>query len=255
MKTVKQKEHNGAASLVLRLCLKDFTSSKGISLLVAFFYVLWLAMVVGIGKRLPLVLVFFPILMIDALKRFENKYKTENLFCSLPVKRSSLVYAKYLTSLIMLIITAILSYISVLLLNTLLPMVLRGTGKLVPTQQVFSILIIYVLFAAVSFLIYFRFGYLGYPGGIIVDFLVTIIAVTLTWGILYAALSMLSGSWGLAQYKGKAGLVDGFLNGVSGKAASLVGEPVFFVFVSLLLVAIIYTAINLSVKFYQRRDL
>jgi len=94
MKTMKQKKHKGAANLVLRLCLNDFTGNKGISLLVAFFYVLWLAMVIGINKRLPLMLVIFPIFMLDALKRFEDKYKSENLFCSLPVKRSSLVYAK-----------------------------------------------------------------------------------------------------------------------------------------------------------------
>jgi len=156
---------------------------------------------------------------------------------------------------VMLIITAILSYISVLLLNTLLPMVLRGAGKLLTTQQVFAILFIYVLFAAVSFLIYFRFGYLGYPGGIIVDILVTIVTAIFTCGFIYVIVSLRSGSWELVQYKGKAGLVDGFINGVSGKAASLVGEQIFFVFLSLLLAAVIYTAINFSIKYYKKRDL
>ena len=59
----------------------------------------------------------------------------------------------------------------------------------------------------------------------------------------------------MVQYKGKAGLVDGFINGVSGKAASLVGEQIFFVFLSLLLAAVIYTAINFSIKYYKKRDL
>ena len=240
MKSTEQKPGRNL-SQVIRLCLKDFTGNKGIFLVVAISYLLWISMVIGIGKKFKLIMVLFPMLMIDALKRFEDKYKSEVLFCSLPVKRSSLVYAKYLSSLVIIIITAVLSYISVLLLNTLLPMVLQGAGKLVTAPQVFTILSVYVLFVAVSFLIYFRFGYPGYPAGILIDILVTATVAIFIWGFIYVIVSLASGSWKLAQY--------------SGKAIHLPGEYPFFIFTSLLLAAFTYASIYLSVRFYKKRDL
>lgn len=254
MKRIHEKTGR-SVSQVLRLCVKDFTCNKGTGLLVVAVYLLWISLIIAIENKFTPIMVIFPIFMIDALKRFEDRYKIEVLFCSLPVKRSSLVAAKYLSSLLIIIITALVSYLSVLLLDTLWPMVLQGADEMVTAPQVFFILFIYGLFTAVSFLIYSRFGYPGYPLGIIIDVLATLMTAMMTWGLLYLITSLVSGSWGLEQYGGEAGLVEGFFNGVTGKTVALLGEDVFFVLMGFWMVALIFASISLSVKFYRKRDL
>ena len=257
MKTMKKgndSERPGANPLV-RLCLKDFFFNKGRFLTVAVVYFLWLLMIIATIKKFIFIMVIFPIFMVEELKRFEDRFKTESLFCSLPLKRSSIVYGKYFSSLFILIMAVIISFMPVLLLKILVPGFLPGPAEMISGERLIALLFAYVLFTAVSFLIYFRFGYLGYPGGIIVDFLTTVITATLIWGILYAIVSLNSGSWGLMQYSGEAGLINGFFIGVAGKTIAIMGKLFFFVFVILTMAVVMYTSINLSVKCYKKRDL
>jgi hypothetical protein len=92
--------------------------------------------------------VFLSVVFIRHSMVLDDKYKTDSLYCSLPLKRSTIVFSRYLSAL--LVILAVTAFIFILSFFH---------GKDIMTYKAaFLILFYLVLFFSVFFPFYFRFG-------------------------------------------------------------------------------------------------
>ena len=85
----------------------------------------------------------------------DEKNRTENLFVSLPVSRTSIVIERYIF--LMLSITAVVgvTYFSAQLLNTLFP---ENYTKVIPLKELMAGQLPIMFFLSISFPLFFRFG-------------------------------------------------------------------------------------------------
>ncbi|MCP4155740.1 MAG: hypothetical protein GY757_48895, partial [bacterium] len=244
----------GRVAQVFRLCLKDFYVNKGVLLLVYGIYFVFSALIFGIENEFDMIFILFPIIIFEGILRKDDKYNVDSLFCSLPVKRSAQVLARFVVAQVIMVAIAVVSYISVIAVRAVVPEIMLQGGPLVGARLIVLSLFVYGLFISVTLHNYFRFGYLGYPRALITNGIVTSIAAAATWGVLYIVVSLHSGVWELVPYSGKAPALPGFFIGTAAKAIHQLGECFFFVFLGVALAVFIAVSIVLSIKGYKNRN-
>jgi hypothetical protein len=182
----------------------------------------------------------------------DEKYKTGSLYCSLPVKRSVIVLARYVSLLFI-----ILAGIGLVVLFTFLLKKVWPIGFPPPPEgwaliNWFNVLFPLALIFSIFFPLYFKFGY---SKGVIWGFISVAVLGFLLVGLFYVIVSIKSGSWGFAQYTaGKENLVLAFITGVMGQVVGIFGKQNLLTFLSLLIIPLVYVSIMLSVKFYSKRE-
>lgn len=237
---------------MLRLCLKDFRLNKSIIILmtvVIFCFLFPIAFVIEKQAPEP---TLFVVIILFVLMNTDEKHDTETLICSLPVKRSTIVYSRYLSALV-----TVLTGIGLTLLLTLLVKGLWPRGLPLPETAwnyknwVFFLFPV-VLFVATCFPCYFKFGY---GRGVIFGSLSAAAAALLFAGLLYVAAAFKSGT--PAALPSPLGLKKYFIfiTGALGRSLAVFGEQDFFIFLSLSLTVIVIISMQLSTAFYKRRDL
>lgn len=256
MKKLNHRDHEymGAGSQILRLCLKDISVNRGMFLLACGTYFCFSSLCFGIQNEFDVFFVIFPIFMLDGLMRNEDRYNVEGLFCSLPVKRAAVVFARYVTSLLILIVFIVLSYLSILLIRAVLPPSSYKTAQVGNVKLLFVALFIYTMFVSVSVYNYSRFGHMGFLKGRIFNGILTIVACAIPWGVLYVISSLYSGSWELVQYAGPSELYNRFVIGVAAKTIYVFGKSFIFIALSVFMGAFIAVSLMLSIKYYKKRD-
>lgn len=251
----RDRNYIGVGSQMLRLCLKDMSANKGVFLAVSGMYFVLSFIVLGIDKQFDVIFaLFLSVFLVESLMQKDDRHKVEGLFCSLPVKRSAVVFARYLSSLLIVIALTGVTYLSVLVAHAVMPANIFHTGQGIRAWLVFLAVYLFVMFVSVSFHNHFRFGYTGYPMGLVINCVIASAVAAIPWGILYVFASLYSGSWELVQHMGKAGDIGGFILGVSIKTIGVLGERFFFIALTIFLTAFIVISIILSIKSYKKRD-
>jgi hypothetical protein len=182
----------------------------------------------------------------------DEKYKTGPLYCSLPVKRSTIVFARYVT-----LLFTILFGIGLVVLFTFLMKKNWPIGFPPPPEgwtliNWFNVLFPLALIFSIFFPLYFRFGY---SKGVLWGFISTAVVGFFFLGLFYVTVSIKSGSWGLAQYtEGKENPILALITGVIGQAVGIFGKQNLLIFLSLLMIPLVFVSIMLSIKFYSKRE-
>lgn len=135
---------------MLRLIIKDFYMM--LNALPAFGVIVAIAVVVNISKSSPIIS-FFPILlsfgMVGSIISIDDKYKLDSMYCSLPLKRSAVVYAKYVSTAIVILAGLALSFAS----GMFYP------GHTLTVKGAFYVFSSFALFFSVLFPMNYRFGF------------------------------------------------------------------------------------------------
>ena len=236
---------------MFRLCLKDFYVNRSLPPVIAglflFYFVIFFLMEQQILE--PTLFIFLATLV---LMYTDEKYKTGPLYCSLPVKRSTIVFARYVT-----LLFTILFGIGLVVLFTFLMKKNWPIGFPPPPGgwtliNWFNVLFPLALIFSIFFPLYFRFGY---SKGVMLGFISTAVVGFLLMGLFYVMVSIKSGSWGLAQYtEGKESPVLAFITGITGQAMGIFGKQNLLIYLSLLMIPLVVVSILLSIKFYSKRE-
>jgi hypothetical protein len=177
----------------------------------------------------PTLFIFFVTLI---LMYTDEKYKTGSFYCSLPLKRSTIVLARYVSLLLTILAGIGLAVLFIFILKKIWPIGFPPPPEGWTTMNWFSVLFPLAVIFSIFFPLYFRFGY---SKGVILGFISTAVVGFLLVGLLYVMVSIKSGSWGLAQYtEGKENPVLAFITGIIGQAMGIFGKQKLLIFISLL---------------------
>ncbi len=224
---------------MLKLCWKDFIAGRWFWLLILIICVLYGAfpifqisavIAVGLGLVVGMLLVTLFI---------EDRYRTETLYCSLPLKRSTIVRARYLLSGFMVVASAIFLLSYGFLVNSVLKMKLRqiNLDALLTLEGILGFVFMAGLLISVFFPLFFRFGLA--KGTVI--FMIILIVVTISAS---------------AFYSGKIFLNDPgarILRIFSNIKGSLT-PPLFLLLTLALGTGIVFLSVRISIRSYNQRD-
>lgn len=133
-----------------RLIVKDFLLMKGILPTFGGFVVL--LTIINISKPSP-ILSLLPILLsfilVGSIIGLDDKYRLDCLYCSLPVRRATIVYAKYLSTGLIFLTGILLS----LLVSWFLP------EQILTLKGAFFVFFSFSLFFSILYPISYRFGF------------------------------------------------------------------------------------------------
>ena len=203
---------------MFKLILKDFYLLRRTIPFIG----IWLALVtisnVTYKSEPDPVLAFIPVflsfILIGNAIALDEKYKLENLYCSLPLKRATVVYAKYLSTLFIILAGIILSFLAGLFFPE----------QLMTPGTAFFVLFFFALFFSVLLPFSYKFGLQleGEPGKIALVFLFIVSAIAVvTFFIVYFKINILK---------------------------------IKIIYLCLFLAFFVFASLKLSVIFYSKRD-
>ncbi len=226
---------------MLNLIFKDLLVQKK-TLLFIFVYALLLIFIMqGSDTYSAFISTFFCYMLIMTSCAYDDKSRADVLFNSLPVKRSTIVWAKYLSVFVyMLLITGIYSIIKA-------AVYLIGQPLLLPALSAEGFVggfLAVSLLSALYFPVYFKFGYMKSRIFNFILFFLLFFGITV-FGINAAGTASALNYYAHSQ-SGAIQTTINFLQALSG--LQLLG------LISALILAVLALSLFLSLKVYQRRD-
>jgi len=229
---------------MLKLVEKDFKAGYLVLLFIGVTWIMYAMTAFLYNLMVPLAMVFavglslvFPFL--------DSSFKAEVHIASLPLKRSDIVYARYLSSLIMVSMALIVTVITGKLLEAVLPFPGKGFEIILTFQGIAAFLSVVIM--ALSYLLPFIFRF-GCGKGIGFAFvLITSVVIVITG---YKLL--------IPFIHGETILISSFFQNILTQLQNMTifswrrGIQIFLIFIS---VFIAFISVKLSVKFYSKRDL
>jgi ABC-type transport system involved in multi-copper enzyme maturation permease subunit len=136
---------------MVNLFLKDILLlKKGMLWLVG----LWLFFIIA-GKGFGFQYMVVTLLIAAQPMSVDEKNRTESLFVSLPVKRTSIVIERYIFMMLAIVAVVVVTYFSGRLLNILFP---ANFTKVIPIKELLAGQLPVMFFLSVAFPLFFRFG-------------------------------------------------------------------------------------------------
>lgn len=237
---------------MLKLCHKDYLASRWLWLLPLAVYFLYSIqtvwrniMLMALGAGLILGCLIITLIL-------EDRNKTEALYGSLPVKRSTIVKGRYLLAGFLTVAGGAVIFLSLILMNAFLKTQRPAPGlKALLTLESGVGFVVSVSLVTVFYLpLYFRFGF-GRGSAI---FAAASVGLALVLGIL----ERLAGRWfGFhGSLFGPEFLKDlgGAILGAIGQARAALGPPLFIASILLGLSIMIFFSVRISVRFYGERE-
>ena len=238
---------------MLKLSLqKLFTFKILISIILAAFIILS-SITFILTSRLELFWLLFCISIIESLNYFENKYKINQLYCSLPIKRESIVLANFLSGYIILIILIGLSFLVAVFMKLIFPIDLFVNNDMAILENFMYFILLYSIYISVTFTIYFKYGYITYPSGILLNVSVSLLISMLFLSILYIFNSINSGIWAMEQFQNSRGLIIGFIIGVLKRSEMILGKQNLYIIFCVFIIFILVVSIKLSIVFFKKK--
>jgi hypothetical protein len=219
-------------------------------------YFLLATLTLFIEQRIHFFLILiFLIFFLDLILR--NETRTDALVCSLPVSRRLVVFSRFLTAALIFLLVVGTTYLAAFLVRFFLgsfvmkPVDILGAGDLV------IVISLYAMNVSTALLVFFGLGYPGYPLGLVINIVSTLLIWTGVSGILYLATSLASSDWSLTIARKSRiweNLAD-YLPAIIGRGRALWGPAVtlaIFVFFAILC---IFISLVLGEKFYRKKDI
>lgn len=229
---------------MINLVKKDFIVSKFYLFAVPGVWAVHGLAAFGLNRYIPAG-ILLSIAMPSIFVVLEAFYKSDTLHCSLPVRRSTVVHARYFSSFIMVTVGLILTLIFGAVFHNLLPKAGEDFQTLMTLQGILGFLLLVVLF--LSFLLPFIFRFELFKG-LVVAVSTVIIIVAILWGV-ECLISIKQGYEILKvpAFKGVIGIIRGWLN--------VLGTAIVNILMVCLMAVTVLISVKLSARFYTRRDL
>jgi hypothetical protein len=199
-------------------------------------------------------LVTLGLLYISSVSKTEEKSRTDVLYCSLPVKKSTIVYSRYLAAFFIFVgVVAVCFPVFSIIESLDLP----GRTVIFPpisAQQLFTVTIFVALFVSGFFPFYFKYGYM--KGQLLGAAAITLVS-TAFMGVLYIVVSL----------SGKTAILDAVMSktelpwifrlfmGVFAQAEALMGNLNFQAIIGIMTAVLVIVSVRGSVKIYNNKDL
>ena len=235
---------------MLRLCLKDFYVNRAVPLVIVILFLFSFTIFFLLEQQVihPTVLIFIITLI---LMYTDEKYKTTSFYCSLPVKRSTIVISRYFSLFLIISIGIFLALFCTFLLKKIWPIGFPPPPVWTHMDW-FTILFPLMLIFSIIFPFYFRFGY---SKGVILGLISSVVVGCLFIALFFLIVSIKSGSWGLAQYAtGKEKSILAFIGSILMRVTSIFGKHNLVVFLSVFIIPIVIISIFLSIKLFKKRE-
>jgi len=199
-------------------------------------------------------LVILGLLYISSVSKTEEKSRVDILYCSLPVKRSTIVYSRYLAALFTFVaVIAVCFLVFSIIENLALP----GRMVIFPpisARQFFTVTTLTALFVSGFFPYYFKYNYM--KGQLLGVTAITLVCAAFT-GVLYIVVSLIGKTAILEAVMAKTEIpwIPRFFIGVIAQAEILMGSLNFLVLIGIATVILAFVSVRVSVKFYNNKDL
>jgi hypothetical protein len=199
----------------------------------------------------PLVLLGF--LYISSVSKTEEKSRTDVLYCSLPVKKSTIVYSRYLAALFTFVGVVAVCFLVFSIIESL---DFPGRTVIFPpisAQQLFTVTIFVALFVSGFFPLYFKYGYMK---GQLLGAAAIALVSTAFMGVLYVAVSLSGETAILDAVMSKTELpwMFRFFMGVFAQAEILMGNLNLQAFIGIMTAVLVFVSVRGSVKIYNNKD-
>ncbi len=235
---------------MFRLCIKDLLVNRMMLILGAVYFLFVFSMLFLMEGMVaePTVLV---LILVAMILYADEKHKTDTLYCSLPIKRSTIVLSRYISVLFLVAAGFGAAALIVGILKANWPVGFPPPAEFT-YQNWFAALFPIIFFCAIVFPLYFKYGY---TRGIITGVVALLVMGSFLLGLIYLWSSMKSGSWELAPFiSGEGKKVLLFVKGVLVKGVKTIGTDNIIIFFSLLSLAMLVVSIRLSIKFFNQRE-
>jgi hypothetical protein len=193
--------------------------------------------------------ILFCWILITQMARSEDNYHIDELFCSLPLKRPAIVTARFLVALLIILAATGLGFIIFHLSLIFTDFYPRG---LEIKPGLFTFLFPILLLISSYFPPYFRNGH---RQGVEVSFTFASLAAAFWLGLLYIAVSLISGSWQLHTETGVKAVLISQVMAILRKSIAVFGITVFHLVLVGTISLLLVISYVLSLRFYSRREL
>lgn len=204
-------------------------------------------------------MVVFPVVLlgllyISSVSKTEEKSRIDALYCSLPVKKSTIIYSRYLAALFTFVAVVAVCFLVFSIIESL---GLPGRTVIFPpisARQFFTVTIIIVLFVSGFFPYYFKYNYM--KGQLLGVTAITLVSAAFV-GVLYAIVSLIGKTAILEAVMTKTEIpwIPRFFIGVFAQAEALMGSLNFLVLIGIATLILAFVSVRVSVKFYNNKDL
>lgn len=213
--------------------------------------ILWLTGLFLIVLPIHLFNFVFCWVLITLIMKGEDNYNTDNLYCSLPLRRSDIMISRFLLS-VTIVLAAIIMGIIVLGISSVFSISGIYPGKLRLTQNIFIMLYPLILLFSFYFPLYFRYGYR--PGLQMGCYTASLLAIIVWLGLLFVIASIASGSWQIGYPEGKNFSIIITITLIIKKGVHVLGSHLFHLFIGMSTVILVLTSFILSLKSYSLRE-
>ncbi|UCH96413.1 MAG: ABC-2 transporter permease [Candidatus Aminicenantes bacterium] len=211
-------------------------------------------MVFLIEHAVVLPLVIFALVYISTISQTEERNRTDALYCSLPVKKSTVVYSRYLAALFTFVGVATVCFLVFSFIESLELLNRPVIFPPISGSQLFTVTILVALFVAGVFPFFFKYGF---TKGLLLGAVAILLVSAVFIGILYAVISM----------KGKTTLLEvvmantelpwifRFSTGVFIQVGVLMGKLNFQLLIGIMTIILVLVSVRASLKLYDNKDL
>jgi len=237
---------------MLKLCGKDFMAGRWWWLLFMVSYILYFTFPLQQSLGLMVGTVALITACVFVTLFLEDRYKTEAFYASLPLKRSSIVLARYvLTGLLSLAGVVFVFFYAYLLTSVVkLRWIAIDLRSLLSLEGITGFALFIAFLAALYLPFYFRHG-LGRGSFIFAAVLLGLVVVLTGIERLAAKVFHLTGPLFTADFLKDAGL--GIIRAI-GTIRDSLGLPLFIGAAFILLAGMLVISIRLSIRFYEKRE-
>jgi ABC-2 type transport system permease protein len=237
---------------MLKLCAKDFIASRWLWLLVIAADILYIPFPLQQNLGLMVGALALVLGCIIATLFLEDRLKTETLYSSLPLKRSTMVLSRYLLTGFLTLGCGVFVFGYGYFLSSVVKLrfVQIDFQSLLTAEGVAGFIVFTAFIAALFYPFYFRLG-LGRGSFIFA-------AVLLALGIIFTGLERLAAHvfrftrpLFTEEFLKDPGL--GIVRALGGIENSL-GQPLFISSALILIAGMLFLSIRLSIRFYEKRD-
>lgn len=238
------------------LTLRDFYTSREKMILIAIIFLLEIPFCFSVGESLIWAYIMVYILAIMGMHTDDDQ-GIYRLFDSMPVSRKTLVRSRYAASLVIVgMCLTVLALMSWVFINFDIMTVNPGFGlsDIFSLNNYFLGLFLVLLFMAVSFPFYFKWGY---SRGMTLGAAATGLVLAIFIGTFYVAMGFRYGTWALSSYiknPDKNHLTE-FLAGVGTRAFQELGDLTIGIMMLVFITAAGFLSYRISMKIFLSRDL
>ena len=230
--------------------LKDLRVARRWLLIITPFYLVYAATFFRITTLYLMVNMLNTFLLAMGVTIIDDYHKAHTLLCSMPVRRRTLVAARYSSSILILILGMGACFAYGLLLDRFVTIDYGSFDLSLVGNAIVPYLAVTVFLLCLFFPFYFRFGIL--KGAIVFTISVTALIVLSVGSVsLLKAIGIESvGTWGqsISQSRGMA------IFSIVSRMRDEMGLPLFVPLVGVFLGAVLTISVLLSVRYYEKRE-